>query len=140
MALAPVAAAWALASPDLVARASADPLPAVKVFAQGAFRPGEWALRRAGRPADRRLCVLTPERMARAGYFENQDCTYTLLENDADRATVSYRCEGGWGLTEIRRDARDLYTIDAQGLRDGQPFARRAELSRTGDCKEAATR
>lgn len=123
--------------------AAADPLPPVKALGPDAFRPGEWTLRPLGARAGmkpRPICLISPERMARAGYFREQDCSYNVLADTREHATISYRCEGGWGRTEIRRDAADLYIVDAQGLLDNKPFARRAELKRTGDCKEAARR
>jgi hypothetical protein len=123
--------------------ASAEPLPALKALSSGAFRPGEWTVRSLDHRLsehDRSICLTSAERLARGGYFRDARCSYTIIEDTAERATINYRCEGGWGRTDIRRDADSLYIVAAQGLRDGQPFARRVELRRKGDCKEEAPR
>ena len=35
---------------------------------------------------------------------------------------------------EIRRDTGELFTVDAQGIEGGRPFASRTEWSRAGHC------
>ncbi len=57
-----------------------------------------------------------------------------MVEDGADRATVTYVCKGrGYGRTSIRREG-DGFIVDAQGIDGREPYELRGEYKRVGDC------
>lgn len=109
--------------------ASAPPLAALK-----GFRPGAWAVKAVGANSSSSQCLADPATFLLAGRSA-QECSFTVISDASDAATVTYRCAAGRsGRTELRRDATGLYIVDAQGLENGHPFANRSEWRRTGDC------
>lgn len=109
--------------------ASAPQLAALK-----GFQPGAWAVKAVGANSSRSQCLADPAALLTGGRA-GQECSFTVISDGGDAATVTYRCAAGRsGRTELRRDAHGLYVVDAQGLENGHPFANRSEWRRTGDC------
>ncbi len=62
-------------------------------------------------------------------------CRDQFVQPGENRTIVTYSCAAqGWGRTELRRETSNLYHLDTQGIRDGKPFALRAEIRRVGNC------
>ncbi|MFA7440475.1 MAG: hypothetical protein WCZ66_05840 [Sphingomonadaceae bacterium] len=112
---------------------AAPPLQAM----HGTFRPGLWQVNEVGDGTDkaRTICAAAPEQLLTAGR-PARACKSTVIANEPGRGIITYQCKGGLsGRTMLRRDAANIYTIDAQGLDRGRPFALLAEWRRVGDCK-----
>lgn len=114
--------------------------PALKLL--DGFQPGLWQMTpldedsRMRMPQGRAECILTPGTLLRAGAdgVDANSCSYTVVENAADRAAVAYVCRGsGSGRTALRR-VGSSYRIDAQGFANRQPFEIRGEYRRVGSC------
>ncbi len=119
-------------------------LPAAGVAAQTAvpkaladgFSAGQWRITDAGatKSTGRLQCMRAATEIITSGRPTGV-CQYRILTDEAAKAVVTYTCEGAIsGRTEIRRDADGIYTVDAQGLEKGHPFAARTEWRRVGDC------
>jgi hypothetical protein len=116
----------------LPAAAVADPPPPLVALA--GFRPGAWQVKAIGANDSVSHCLADPAPMLAAAR-PAQACQFRIIADQADSATITYRCAGGrQGRTAIRRDAGGLFVVDAQGLENGHPFADRTEWRRTGGC------
>lgn len=117
--------------------------PPLLVFGSEHFTPGQWSVKplddgsRAMLRGSVSICISRADQLIYIGHDGGTDaCTRTVSENSADRAVVVYGCKGtGSGRTTIVRDARNHFTVDAEGLNGAVPFAFRAEYMRTGACK-----
>jgi hypothetical protein len=122
-------ALFVLLLPIAVAADAPPPLAALE-----GFRAGAWQVKPIGSTGSSSQCISDAVPML-AGGRPAQSCSFKAITDAADSATVTYRCAAGRsGRTVIRRDAGGLYTVDAQGLENGLPFATRTEWRRTGDC------
>lgn len=83
----------------------------------------------------RSLCLAAPDRMLMGSHGDAGGCEFTTIRDEGSRASITYVCKDGrQGRTDLRRDTADVYTVYAQGLAGGRPFARRSEWRRTGNC------
>lgn len=122
------------------APAAANTRPA-PVRALQTVEPGEWLLRERGsQSGGDRLCVsdlsslLQPRHPAEA-------CERFVVDNQADRATVTYQCRrSGHGRTDIRVETPRLVQIRSQGVAAGEPFELDLEARRIGACNALASR
>jgi hypothetical protein len=106
--------------------------PSLKVLSD--WQAGRWQAGMIGGRTGRPLCLASPETLV-AGGRPRPGCSYTILENTESNATITYTCPAGrTGRTTIRRDALNIYTIDAQGIDSNLPFGDRAEWRRIGSC------
>lgn len=96
---------------------------------------GQWLLRdRDDAAATRNYCVTDWRQLLQLQHQRNQ-CTRTVLENNATTVTVHYSCPGaGHGRTTIRRETNRLIQIETQGIANGAPFSLAYEARRTGSC------
>ena len=116
----------------LVAAPSLATAPALNALA--GWRAGQWQVGEVGGHPSGPHCVARPEAMLLAGK-PNASCQFSVIQNETSSAVVTYRCaDGRQGRTEVRRDTGDLFTVDAQGVEGGRPFASRTEWRRTGSC------
>lgn len=114
--------------------AVAQPI-APKALADG-FSPGQWKAVEVAvtQKAVRTICLSTQAQMVTDGRPAD-GCQMNVLTDEPHNAVISYKCESGLsGRTAIRRDAAGIYTIYAQGLEKGLPFASRSEWRRVGAC------
>lgn len=126
-----------LSSVGLLAAASA---PSLKLFS-GGFEGGLWQMTpldadgQMRSPNGAAVCLVAPDRLIHTGHSTaNGDCGHTIVEDGADRATVTYVCKGqGYGRTSIRRDG-DGFIVDAQGIDGRNPYQMRAQYKRVGAC------
>ena len=110
----------------------AQGVPELKAL-QG-FAPGAWQVTAIGSASSSSQCLADASVLLMGGRPGGQ-CGFSVIADDADSATVTYRCEGGRsGRTVIRRDTKGLFTVDAQGLESGRPFQNRSEWRRSGSC------
>ncbi len=114
----------------MMAAAPAGALPGVQALAD--WRPGLWQARAQGSNAGAPQCLSSPEPVLTGG--GGGACQFTVIENEADSAVVTWRCPGRSGRTSVRRDAEHLYSVHVQGLEAGRPFGHRSEWRRQGDC------
>lgn len=117
-----------------VVAAMAQPI-APKALADG-FKPGQWRAVDVAlnQKSVRTLCLSSAAQMVTDGR-PLDGCQMTLLQDAPANAVVRYACESGLsGRTEIRRDAAGIFTIHAQGLDKGHPFASHSEWRRVGAC------
>ena len=133
--------AYVLASlVPLTMLAAAAPEPTLKLF-DGGFQPGLWQMTpldsdwQMRSPNGQAQCLIGPDRLLYAGHSSaNADCGRTVVEDAADRATVTYVCKGrGYGRTSIRREG-DGYIVDAQGIDGRDPYEMRGQYKRIGAC------
>jgi hypothetical protein len=106
-----------------------------KALADG-FARGQWRIvdANATQSTGRQQCIGSAAELLTHGR-PAAGCQFRILTDEPTKSVVTYRCEGGTnGRTEIRRDADGIYTVDAQGVEAGLPFAARTEWRRTGDC------
>jgi len=119
-----------------VQAAATSAQPAVpKALADG-FSAGQWRITDAGatQSTGRLQCVAAAAELLTGGQPAGS-CQFRILIDEPAKTVATYICEGGVsGRTEIRRDANGIYTVDAQGLERGHPFAARTEWRRVGDC------
>jgi len=122
-----------------VAAIAAAPTSNLKLFS-GGFQPGTWQMRPLDADSQARMssaaqCFATPDKLVYAGHSSaDGECGHTIVENSADRATVTYVCKGrGHGRTSIRRDGAG-FVVDAQGIDGRDPFEMRLEFRRVGGC------
>lgn len=113
---------------------AAAPIPALKLF-EGHFQPGLWQMTPRDGQAAAPQCLATPDKLVHTGHSTaNGDCGHTIVEDGADRATVTYACKGqGYGRTSIRRDGSG-YVVDAQGIDGRDPYELRGTYRRVGGC------
>lgn len=101
------------------------------------FQPGRWSVSNIGERASSgtELCITSAERLLTRGRAANA-CNFTVITDTENETIVTYRCKGGLsGRTALRRDMADLYTMEAQGIENGMPFASRTEWRRIGNCQ-----
>jgi len=119
---------------------AASPAPSLKLFADG-FQPGLWQMTpldsdgQMRAPNGQAQCLIDPGRLVHTGHSSaSDDCGHTVIEDGADRATVTYVCKGrGYGRTSIRRDGEG-FVIDAQGIDGRNPYELRGQYKRVGAC------
>ena len=98
------------------------------------WQAGKWLVTSTDRRVGAPLCLAGPEAMLTGGR-PAPGCVFTVIADEQDAATVTYRClHGRQGRTSIRRDAHNIYTVDAQGVAHGLPFGELAEWRRVGAC------
>jgi len=98
------------------------------------WQQGRWLASMVGGRTGAPICLKDPEALLMGGR-PKPGCTYTIIEDRPIQATVTYSCPGGrTGHTVLRRDAGNIYTVDAQGVDGGLPFGDRAEWRRIGNC------
>lgn len=135
-----VAAGFLLASMlwvGLPGDADARPAP---VRALQTVEPGEWMLRYRGvQSAGERLCVSDLGMLLQPRHSK-EACDRFIVDNAADRATVTYQCRSGHGRTDIRVETSRLIQIRSQGVAAGEPFEVDMEARRIGDCGALASR
>lgn len=118
----------------LLVAGSATAAPPLQAM-HGTFRPGLWQANEVGEGAGQTICATAPEQLLTAGR-PARACKTTVIANEPNRGVITYQCKGGLsGRTTLRRDAASIYTIDAQGIDRGRPFALLAEWRRIGDCR-----
>lgn len=113
----------------------AAPPPSLIALTSG-FQVGLWSVSAIGDRAGtgQNFCITAPERLLTRGRATNA-CNFTVITNTKNESVVTYRCAGGLsGRTALRRDMAGLYTIEAQGIENGMPFASRTEWRRVGNC------
>ena len=98
------------------------------------WQPGQWQSSGGIGQASVSICLQKPDALLLAGR-PNSSCRFSTIQDAANAAVVTYQCtEGRQGRTDLRRDTSELYTVDAQGLEGGRPFAGRTEWQRIGAC------
>jgi len=129
-----------------VALGSLTPLPALAAQGDGVdaldrLERGEWELRERGAGgAVRRLCIGDPLQLLQPRH-PGQMCRRFVLEDAADRVSVTYDCaHAGQGRTALRVETARLVQIDSQGVSGGAPFAMMIEGRRVGACGPTAMR
>lgn len=119
---------------------SAVSAPSLKLFSTG-FEAGMWQMTpldadwQMRAPNGAAQCLASPAMLVHAGHSSaGDDCGHTVVEDSADRATVTYVCKGrGYGRTSIRRSG-DGFIIDAQGIDGRDPYEMRGQYKRVGGC------
>ncbi len=110
---------------------AADAPPPLKALT--GFQPGQWQVSEI-KGSESGKCVKDVAELL-AGDAVSAGCSFTVITDTEASGVVTYRCPSGRsGRTAIRRDTDELYMIDAQGIRDGLPFASRTEWRRSGGC------
>ncbi|MGL6044430.1 MAG: DUF3617 domain-containing protein [Sandaracinobacteroides sp.] len=118
----------------MLAGAQAMAQPALPIPALQDYEPGMWQIRAIGATGSQSLCVADPNLLLTGGRAAS-DCSFSLISSQPNGAVVTYKCSAGRsGRTELRREAGGLYTVNAQGVEGGLPFAARSEWRRTGAC------
>jgi hypothetical protein len=116
----------------LAVAAAADAPP--PLAALSSFQPGAWQLKQIGGSSSSSQCLADALPLLTGGRPATE-CSFKVISDNPNSATVTYRCAAGRsGHTVIRRDTAGLYTVEAQGLENGLPFASRTEWRRTGNC------
>jgi len=106
--------------------------PALRAFS--GWQPGQWQSSGGSGQAPVSVCLRRPDALLLGGRPDSS-CRFSTIQDAANAAAVTYQCtEGRQGRTDLRRDTADLYTVDAQGLDGGRPFAGRTEWQRVGSC------
>lgn len=106
----------------------------------GTWRAGVWQQTPEGGRAGAAKCLDVPVVLLLGGRADAA-CRFSVIANHPEAASVTYQCaDGRQGRTEIRRDTADVYTVDAQGVEAGRPFADRSEWTRLGACHDRARR
>lgn len=103
--------------------------------------PGEWLLHERGLPAvGDRICVSDLAALLQPRH-PGEACERFIVDNQADRATVTYQCRrSGHGRTDIRVETPRLVQIRSQGVAGGEPFELDIEARRIGACSSLAAR
>ena len=123
--IAPFLALVALAAPAVAA-------PSLRALSN--WQPGQWQSSGSAGQSPVSICLQRPDALLLAGR-PNSSCRFSTIHDASSAAVVTYQCaEGRQGRTDLRRDTADLYTVDAQGLEGGRPFAGRTEWRRVGSC------
>ncbi len=108
--------------------------PAPELQALRGFAPGAWQVTPIGGQSGSSQCLQSAAPMLMGGR-PGGECSFTVIADGPDGATLTYRCAGGRsGRTMVRRDAKGIFTVDAQGLEGGRPFQSRSEWRRIGIC------
>lgn len=118
-----------------VALALAAPAAAVALRCLSDFEPGTFRLVPAGGGRETSLCITDPAELAMAGRSGGPQCRVTVVRDGPDSGVLSWSCrDGRSGRSEVRRDAAGIYTVSAQGIEGGLPWASRGEWRRVGSC------
>lgn len=115
--------------------------PASPLLAEGAslqaldkLSAGSWELRMRPDNTRERVCLRNGRELIQLRHPQ-AGCKRFIVEDNADRVTVQYTCQGhGYGRTEIRRESPGIAQIESQGVVDGLPFQFSAEARRIGAC------
>ena len=96
---------------------------------------GEWTITfRDGTPA-RKLCVRNGRELIQIRHI-GQDCNKFVVQDEATRIGVQYKCAGNdYARTDLRRENSSLVQIYSRGSKSGTDFAFNAEARRTGICR-----
>ncbi|TPE61802.1 hypothetical protein FJQ54_07860 [Sandaracinobacter neustonicus] len=122
------------AIPLMLVPFSAEAQPAPDLKALQGFAPGAWQVTAIGGQSSSSQCLQDSAALLMGGRPGAQ-CSFSIIADSADSGTVTYRCSSGRsGRTSIRRDAKGIFTVDAQGLENGHPFQDRSEWRRSGGC------
>jgi hypothetical protein len=125
----PILLALVLSSSVAVAAQSIPEMLALR-----GFTPGAWQVKPIGGQSSSSHCLQSAAPML-MGERPGEECSFTVISDGPDGATLTYRCAGGRsGRTSVRRDTKGIFTVDAQGLEGGKPFQSRSEWRRTGAC------
>ena len=114
------------------AAVGADKLP--RIFSS--IERGRWELRPIGaRTGGVSICVTSDARSLAVLRGGGGDCRVFTTEDKPTKAVLNYSCSGGdQGLTRVRIEDPRLMIVEAQGIRDGNPFQAKYEARRTGGC------
>lgn len=99
------------------------------------FEPGLWQLRdRDSSGGVQRICMRDARKLIQLRH-PSASCDRVVVSDGPTEVAVQYTCRGrGYGLTRIRRETRNLFQLESQGVSDGLPFDFSAEGRRLGDC------
>ena len=82
-----------------------------------------------------KLCLGDPRQMIQVQHLNNR-CTFHVIEDRPNHATVHYSCTGaGQGRTTLRIETSRLAQIHTQGIADAAPFVLAYEARRKGECR-----
>lgn len=117
---------------------AAPPAGAVPLRCLSDFQPGRYVLKAPGPGAGNGgRCLADASELAMAGRGGAAGCRVTVVRDTESAGTIGWSCaDGRSGRSEIRRDAAGIYTVSAQGIERGLPWASRGEWRRTGACPE----
>ena len=114
--------------------------PSLKIF--GGFAPGLWQAvpldnDTRAHQSTAPMCLNTPDTLIRDGAGASDGCGYTVVEDVAESATVTYACKtSGAGRTSLKL-VGDHYRVEAQGFTNREPFENTSDYRRVGACPTA---
>jgi hypothetical protein len=119
----------------LLSVALAVPATAAALRCLADFEPGGFRMAPMSGGREATFCLADPAELAMAGRSGGPQCRVTVVRDGQDSGVLSWSCrDGRSGRSEIRRDAAGIYTIVAQGIEGGLPWASRGEWRRVGSC------
>lgn len=128
-------AAATAATAAMLALIAAAPAGTPMLAAVARIEPGQWQIKTLGSDAAvRSVCVVDPSVLLHYGRRPTA-CEHSVVTNEADLATVQYRCVGsGNGRTTFHVATPRAFNLDLQGLEGGLPYDESYEAHRLGDC------
>ena len=96
--------------------------------------PGEYALRATGGPVLPSVCVADLRPLLQAAHGADE-CRFFTVEQRSRGARVSYECDGGSGLVDLRTITPRSASLTATGVRGSSPYSVRISARRVGDCR-----
>lgn len=123
----------AIAAAALVAGAA---LGAESLQALASVAPGVWQLHEIGaQGAGRAICVRDPRALLQIEHG-TANCTQSVIDQSATKATVRYACPGlGNGTTNLSVESDSIVRVHTQGILRGAPFDVDYEARRQGACR-----
>lgn len=119
----------------LLGLTAAAPAGAPSLAAVARIEPGLWQIKTLGSDAaPRSVCVADPSVLLHYGR-RTVACEHSIVTNEADLATVQYRCAGSaTGRATFHVATPRAFNLDLQGLEGGLPFDDSYEAHRMGNC------
>ena len=119
-----------------IAASAPAPAPAPVPMALEILEKGAWELTsRVPGEARIKLCLGDPRQMIQVRHLSNR-CTFHVIENRPNHATVHYSCPGaGHGRTTLRIETSRLAQVHTQGIAEAAPFVLVYEARRKGACR-----
>ena len=95
---------------------------------------GLWQVKYRESGKSEKLCVKSGLELLQVGN-PPKGCRRFVVQDASGAVDVQLTCPGqGYARTLMRRETPSLLQVEAQGIRNGMPYAMRGEARRTGSC------
>lgn len=95
---------------------------------------GQYALTATGGRTVANVCVGDLRPLLQAAHGAD-DCRFFTVSQSSRATRVSYECDGGSGLVDLKTVTPRSAVLQATGVRGRSPYSMRVNARRSGDCR-----